>query len=45
LATWVISKIAGQAAAEAAIHYVAPVGEKEETVARSMAVVEPYIVR
>jgi transcriptional regulator GlxA family with amidase domain len=45
LATWVISKIAGQAAAEAAIHYVAPVGEKEETVARSMAVVESYIER
>jgi transcriptional regulator GlxA family with amidase domain len=45
LATWVISKIAGQSAAEAAIHYVAPVGEKEETVARSMAVVESYIER
>lgn len=45
LATWVISKIAGQQPAEAAIHYVAPVGEKEETVARSMAVVEPYIER
>ena len=43
LATWVISKIAGRSSAEAAIHYVAPVGEKEETVARSMAVVEPYI--
>lgn len=45
LATWVISKIAGPQAAEAAIHYVAPVGEKEETVARSMAVVESYIDR
>ena len=45
LAAWVISKIAGQSAAEAAIHYVAPVGEKEETVTRSMAVVEPYIKR
>jgi transcriptional regulator GlxA family with amidase domain len=45
LATWVISKIAGRPAAEAAIHYVAPVGEKEETVARSMAVVQPYIKR
>lgn len=43
LATWVISKLAGKAAAEAAIHYVAPVGEKEETVARSMAVVESFI--
>jgi|TARA_B110000908_G_C10058138_1_gene359324 transcriptional regulator GlxA family with amidase domain len=45
LATWVISKIAGRSAAEAAIHYVAPVGEKDETVARSIAVVEPYIKR
>jgi transcriptional regulator GlxA family with amidase domain len=45
LATWVISKIAGQSAAEAAIHYVAPVGEKDETVVRSIAVVKPYIKR
>jgi transcriptional regulator GlxA family with amidase domain len=45
LATWVISKMAGRLAAEEAIHYVAPVGEKEQTVARSMAVVEPYIAR
>ena len=43
LAAWVISKMAGQQAAEAAIHYVAPVGEKEETVARSITVIEPYI--
>jgi transcriptional regulator GlxA family with amidase domain len=43
LATWVIQKMAGQQAAEAAIHYVAPVGEKEETVARCMAVVKPFI--
>ncbi len=43
LACWVIARIAGGAAAEAAIHYVAPVGEKEETVARCMAAVRPYI--
>ena len=43
LACWVIAKLAGQPAAAAAIHYVAPVGEKEETVARCMAAVEPYI--
>jgi transcriptional regulator GlxA family with amidase domain len=43
LATWVISKIAGQQAAEAAIHYVAPVGEKEQTVARSLAVIGSFI--
>ena len=43
LATWVIAKQAGDAAAEAAIHYVAPVGEKEETVARCLAAVMPFI--
>ncbi len=43
LATWVISKIAGQQAAEAAIHYVAPVGEKEQTVAMSLAVIGSFI--
>jgi hypothetical protein len=43
LACWVIATKAGEAAAEAAIYYVAPVGEKEETVARCMAVVKPYI--
>jgi len=43
LSTWVISKLAGQQAAEAAIYYVAPVGEKEETVARCIAAVQPFI--
>ena len=43
LACWVIARKAGEAAAEAAIHYVAPVGEKEETVPRCMAVVKPYL--
>jgi transcriptional regulator GlxA family with amidase domain len=43
LACWVISKMAGQQAAEAAIHYVAPVGEKEETVTRCIAAVQPFI--
>jgi transcriptional regulator GlxA family with amidase domain len=43
LATWVIAKLGGSAAAEAAIHYVAPVGEKEESVTKAMAVVSPYI--
>ena len=43
LATWVIAKLAGPEAADAAIHYVAPVGEKELTVARSRAVVDPFI--
>ena len=43
LATWVIAKLAGNPAAESALHYVAPVGEKEASVARCMALVTPYI--
>ncbi|MFT7389153.1 MAG: transcriptional regulator GlxA family with amidase domain [Candidatus Endobugula sp.] len=44
LATWIIAKLAGKQAAEEAIFYVAPVGEKETTVAHSMSIVMPYIV-
>lgn len=36
LAAWVIARLAGVEAARAAIHYVAPVGEKEATVKRTM---------
>ena len=43
LATWVIAKLAGNDAAESAIYYVAPVGEKEAAVAHSMSVVLPYV--
>ena len=43
LATWIIANLAGQEAAQAAIHHVAPVGEKESTVAHNMSVVMPYI--
>ncbi|WP_022953165.1 DJ-1/PfpI family protein [Leucothrix mucor] len=43
LAAWVIAKLAGKDAAESAIHYVAPVGEKESAVSHSMSVVLPYI--
>ena len=43
LATWVIAKVAGIEAAEAAVHYVAPVGEKDANVAHSLSVVEPFI--
>ena len=43
LATWIIAKLAGNEAAESAIHYVAPVGEKESAVAHSMSVVSPFI--
>jgi transcriptional regulator GlxA family with amidase domain len=43
LAAWIIVKLAGQNAAESAIHYVAPVGEKESTVSHSMSIVLPYV--
>lgn len=44
LATWIIAKLAGTAAAEAAIHYVAPVGEKEPNVTHNLSIVSPFIV-
>ena len=43
LATWIIAKLGGQSSAQSAIHYVAPVGEKESAVSHSMSVVMPYI--
>lgn len=43
LAAWVIARLEGAAAAEAAMHYVAPVGEKEEYVARMLANVAPFV--
>ena len=43
LAAWVIARLAGVEAAEAALHYVAPVGEKEEYIARAMRNVRRYL--
>ncbi|NIJ38215.1 transcriptional regulator GlxA family with amidase domain [Sphingopyxis panaciterrae] len=43
LAAWIIARLAGPRAAEDALHYVAPVGEKRAYVARAMAVVRPYL--
>jgi transcriptional regulator GlxA family with amidase domain len=43
LAVWVIARLAGIKAAAAALHYVAPVGEKEEYIERAMRHVEPYL--
>jgi transcriptional regulator GlxA family with amidase domain len=43
LAAWTIARLAGVDAAKSAIHYVAPVGEKEEYVFRAMRNVEPYL--
>jgi transcriptional regulator GlxA family with amidase domain len=43
LATWVIARLAGLKEAESAMHYVAPVGEKENYVARAMRNITPYL--
>ncbi len=43
LAAWVIARLAGREAAESAVHYVAPVGEKEANVAHCMSIVLPLI--
>ena len=45
LAAWVIARLAGAQAAREALHYVAPVGEKEAYVANAMSRIEPYLVR
>lgn len=42
LATWVMLKKAGEAAAREALHYVAPVGEKQAYVERLLALVKPF---
>src|SRR5512146_1030436 len=43
LAAWLITRLRGQQAAESALHYVAPVGEKEEYVARAWRNITPYL--
>jgi transcriptional regulator GlxA family with amidase domain len=43
LAAWMIARLEGIEAAEDALHYVAPVGEKEEYVARAMRNITPYL--
>ncbi len=43
LAAWIIARLEGDDAAESALHYVAPVGEKEEYVARAMRNIGPYL--
>jgi transcriptional regulator GlxA family with amidase domain len=43
LAAWTIARLEGVDAAASAIHYVAPVGEKEEYVARAMRNIEPFL--
>jgi len=43
LAAWIIAKTEGVQAARDALHYVAPVGEKELYVDRAMSNIEPYL--
>ncbi len=43
LAAWIIARSVGVAEAQSALHYVAPVGEKEEYVARAMENISPYL--
>ncbi len=43
LATWVLARLHGLEAAEHAMHYVAPVGEKDEYVERALRNVTPYL--
>jgi transcriptional regulator GlxA family with amidase domain len=42
LSAWLLARLLGREAAEAALHYVAPVGEKEAYVSRAMAHVARY---
>lgn len=43
LAAWVIARVEGEEAARNALHYVAPVGEKEEYVSRALTNIKPYL--
>jgi transcriptional regulator GlxA family with amidase domain len=43
LSGWIIARLAGMEEAKAALHYVAPVNEKDEYVARAMRNIEPYL--
>ena len=43
LAAWIIARLEGIEAAQNALHYVAPVGEKEDYVSRAMGNIAPYL--
>lgn len=43
LAGWMIARLEGGQAARDALHYIAPVGEKDEYVARMMAAIGPFL--
>lgn len=44
LAAWLIARLVDVETARSAVHYVAPVGEKDAYVARAMANVGPYLL-
>jgi transcriptional regulator GlxA family with amidase domain len=43
LASWVIARLEGLEAARSAMHYVAPVGEKEQYISRAMQNITPFL--
>jgi len=43
LAAWILLRAASREDADAALHYVAPVGQKADYVTRAMACVEPFL--
>lgn len=43
LAAWLIARLRGEEEARAALHYVAPVGEKQEYVDRAWLNISPYL--
>ena len=45
LAAWIIARTEGQEAASSALHYVAPVGEKDAYVSNAMKNILPYLPR
>jgi transcriptional regulator GlxA family with amidase domain len=45
LAAWVIARTESVEAAASALHYVAPVGEKEQFVAHALGIISPYLPR
>lgn len=43
LAAWMIARLVGLDEAKSAVHYVAPVGEKDEYVMRALSNISPYL--
>jgi transcriptional regulator GlxA family with amidase domain len=43
LAGWIIARLAGVEAAKSALHYVAPVGEKDQYISRAMQNITPFL--